>query len=73
MFEPDDLCDIVYEQLDGNTLKMTGNGTSAVLSYLWDKWSISIYDRKGELKNIISSKVGRWGYSNFRVGINIEE
>ena len=73
MFEPEELCDIDYEQTDGSTLKMSGNGTSAVLSYQSDNWNIRILDRNGNTKTVINSNVGRWVSSNFRVGLDIED
>ncbi len=72
MFDTEELCDIVYEQIDGNTLKMTGCGTSALLSYLWDNWYIQVSDADGIIKTVINSHVGRWGYSEFRVGLDID-
>ena len=73
MFSPEEVCDIQYEEVDENTLKLTGNGTSVTLMSAEDKWELRVYDRNGEEKTAITSGVGMWRVSNFKLGINIDE
>ena len=73
MFEPAELCEIQYEEIDPKTLKMTGNGTSVVLYSSWDKWEVTVYDRNGEKKTSFWGGVGTYAFSDFKIGINIDE
>ena len=73
MFEPKEVCDIKYEEIDAKTLKMTGNGTSVVLYTSWDRWDIIIYDRNGEKKTSFWGGVGTYALSDFKIGIDIDE
>ena len=73
MFVPEELCEIQYQQFDENTLKMIGNGTSLVLYTSSEKWEMTIYDRNNEKKTVITSGVGMYRQSNFKIGINIDE
>ncbi len=73
MFSPEELCKIHYQEIDENTLKLTGNGTSVTLYTASDKWEITVYDRRGEQKTVITSGVGMYRQSNFKIGVNIDE
>lgn len=72
-FAPSSLCDIVYEDIDEASFRMTGNGISVVFLSTSSKWAIEIYDRNGELKTAIRSGCGTWDPSEFRIGVNIDE
>lgn len=76
MFEPEEYADIIYEELGENKFKMTGNGTSVIFSYgmkKWEEyWNIEIIGHNGRQKSIISATVGRWTYSNFKIGRTID-
>lgn len=73
MFEPSDLCDIKYEEIDEHTWKMTGNGTTVVLRAMPEKWAIVIYDREGKEKTSFWGGVGTYALSDFKIGVNIDE
>lgn len=73
MFEPAELCEIQYEEIDQKTLKMSGNGTSVVLYSSWDKWEVSVYDRNGNRKTSFWGGVGMYALSDFKIGVNIDE
>lgn len=73
MFEPADLCEIQYEEIDSKTLKISGNGTSVELYSSWDKWEVSVYDRNGERKTSFWGGVGMYAFSDFKIGVNIDE
>lgn len=72
-FTPSGLCDILYEQIDETSFRMTGNGTSVVFVSTPATWAIEIYDRNRELKTAFRSGCGRWDYSDFKIGVNIDE
>ena len=73
MFEPKELCSIQYQEIDEQTLKMSGNGTSVILTNNDDKWELAICDRNDEQKTVITSGVGLYKQSNFKIGVNIDE
>ncbi len=72
-FAPSALCDIVYEDMDAHTFRMTGNGTSAIVRSTPEAWSIEICDRTGEIKTALSAECGPWSDSRFRIGLDIDE
>ena len=72
-FAPAGLCDIVYEDIDENRFRMSGNGTSVIFTSTPGKWEIEIYDRNGELKTAFRSGCGTWDPSDFKIGVNIDE
>lgn len=73
MFAPAEVCDIVYEDIDDETLKMTGNGTSVVLTSSAQKWGIAVFDRHDVRKWHISGEMPAYMPSDFRVGFDIDE
>lgn len=72
-FAPAGLCDIHYEQVDETTLRLTGKDTSVLFVSTPRKWELEIYNIKGELKTAIRSGCGTWDYSEFKIGVNIDE
>lgn len=70
MFEPSALCDIVYEQVDENTLKMSGNGTSVLLTSTPQQWELAVFDRNGNRKTALCGSTGERILPAFRVGVN---
>ena len=73
MFAPEELCEIRYQQMDDYTLKLIGNGTSLILYTSSEKWEMTVLDRNDEKKTVITSGVGMYRQSNFKIGINIDE
>jgi len=72
-FAPSGLCDILYEDIDEHSFRMTGNGTSVVFTSTPNIWSIEVFDRNGELKTLFRSGCGTWDASDFKIGVNIDE
>lgn len=73
-FAPSELCDITYEDIDEYSFKMTGKDTSVIVESRARRWSIKVYDKNMQYKTGFNNVgCGRWDYSDFQIGINIDE
>ncbi len=73
-FAPSELCNIVYEDIDEFSFKMTGKDTSVIVESRSNRWSIKVYDKDMNYKTGFNNVgCGRWDYSDFKIGIDIDE
>lgn len=61
-FEPEALCDILYETIDEHTIRMSGADTSAVLKTKEAHWELGIYGKDGALRTILKSSELFYGF-----------
>lgn len=71
-FAPDSLCDIIYEDIDENSFKMTGNGTSVIFRSTSNTWAFEIYNQKMEYLTGLKVGCGPWDYSDYTIGRNVD-
>lgn len=71
-FAPSGLCDIIYTDIDENSFKMTGNGTSVVIKMGPRFWHIEVYDRNDELKTALRANCSMGTLSDVKIGYNVD-
>ncbi len=71
-FAPDALCDIIYEEMDEYSIKMTGNGTSVIFRSTPSSWAIEVYNKDMELMTGFKVGCGPWASTDFSIGRNVD-
>ncbi len=66
-FEPEALCDILYEEIDEHTLRLTGADTSVTLKHQENSWKIEIYGDDGLIRTVIEDDTLFYGFDKAEI------